>query len=225
MPEQEQTTETTPKVVEPTSETVDATAAPATEIIEATADQETSTVSETQTTEQETASDQTTDDAKPTETSEDKPADRLVPDIDAYVLPEGVPVEMAQFAKDADYTQEQLDRTIEQFSTIVNANEQGKMQAQRKAGELHVKAWGKQKDYNLSLVQRALKQNDPEGNLSAMLDETGFGNNPAVLDFFLRVGNSMREGGFLKGSINTPKGTGNTAASAMFGGTHPAKSN
>lgn len=222
---EEQTTAAT--AAPETSEAADVTAATDTTttadtetLIDATADQETSATSETQTEEQVSSPEQTTD-----ETSAETVVDRMVPDIGDYVLPEGVPIEMAQFAKDADYTQAQLDRTIEKFGQVLNANEQGKQEALRQTGETHVQSWGQQKDYNLNLVQRALKQNDPEGTMSALLDESGYGNHPAVLDFFLNIGNSMREGGFLNGSVNTPKGTGGaTAASSMFGGNHPTKS-
>lgn len=218
----EQTTEA-PASTEP--EVVDATAAPATtETIAPNADQETSAASE-QTTEQVEQPTQPTDDTAPP-AQETAPVDdvvaRIVPEVGDYVLPEGVPEAMAQFAKDADMTQDQLDQSLAQFGHIVQSTEQGRQDAIRQNGLAHVETWGKQKDYNLSLVRRALSQNDPDGKLRGMLDESGYGNHPAVLDFFLKIGNSMREGGFLKGSNNTQSKQGLSAAQSMFGANHPS---
>ena len=169
---------------------------------------------------------QPTDDAKPAEEAkeaepEDKPADRIVPEVSDYKLPEGMPQEIAQFAKDTDMTQDQLDKTLSQFSSFVTQNEQFKQEQLKQSGLDFVETWGKQKEYNLSLVRRALKQNDSEGKLEAMLNESGFGNHPAVLSFFLNIGNSMKEGGFLKGANNTQSKAGLSAAQAMFGN-HPS---
>lgn len=215
-----------------TSETVDATAATDTTqtadtetILDATADQETSTASETNTTEETVQADPIDNDAKPAEqetVSEDKPADRVIPDVDGYVLPEGMPIELAQFAKDTDMTQDQLDKTLAQFDTF-NSNREVWQREQIEAnGQAHVKTWGKMKDQNLSIVRRALSQNDPEGKLKDMLNESGYGSHPAVLDFFLQVGNSMKEGGFLKGANNTQSKAGLSAAQSMFADNHPS---
>lgn len=153
----------------------------------------------------------------------DDPVARIVPDVADYVLPEGVPVEMAQFANDNDFTQEQLDASMLQFATITQANEEAQKAAIHANGVAHSKTWGKQRERNLSLVQRALAQNDPDGKLTEVLQLSGYGSHPQVLNFLLSIGTSMQEGGFLKGSMNTPKGSGGmTAANAMFGKNHPS---
>lgn len=148
--------------------------------------------------------------------------DRVIPQVGEYELPEGVPESVAQFAFDNDMTQDQLNKTLGEFAGYVQGNEKAQKAVVRQQGDELVKSWGKQKEGNLSLVQRALAQNDPDGKLTEVLNETGFGNHPEVLNFFLRVGNSMREGGFLKGANNSPHQTGTSAALAMFGDNHPS---
>jgi len=219
----EETTTTEVATTEP--ETTDVTAAAATSPTEPQADQETSVASEQPEAQPEQEA-KTTDDAKPAESakavSEDQPADRIVPEVSDYVLPEGMPDVLAQFAKDADMTQEQLDKTLDQYGRITEGAEQFRKAELFKNGQAHTESWGKQKDYNLSLVRRALSQNDPDGKLKNMLEESGYGNHPAVLDFFLTIGNSMKEGGFLKGANNTQSKSGLSAAQSMFGANHPS---
>jgi len=158
--------------------------------------------------------------AEPTADPE-APEARVVPAVADFVLPEGVPTNVAQFAFDNDMTQAQLDKTLETFAGYTQGAEVERQAVMKAEGEKLVESWGKVKTSNLSLVTRALSQNDPEGKLTEMLNESGYGNHPAVLNFFLKIGQSMQEGGFLKGSVNTPKGT-STAASAMFGENHPS---
>lgn len=151
----------------------------------------------------------------------DTPAERIVPEADGYKLPEGVPVELGQWANQNGMTQEQLDATISQFGQYVQNQSAAEQGALRKMGEDHLNAWGENKDYNLSLARRALQQNDPDGNLKQLLDSSGYGNHPAVLDFFLKIGTSMQEGGYLKSAVNRPQ-TKKSAAQAMFGENHPS---
>ena len=168
----------------------------------------------------------TDDDAKPAETAEaapeDKPADRIVPDARDYTLPEGVPEFLGQFANENDMTQAQLDATLQQFGNITEQAELGRQNQIAELGQKHVDTWGKQKEYNLSIVRRALSQNDADGKFKALLDETGYGNHPVILDFFLSIGSSMKEGGFLKGANNTQSKAGLSAAQSMFGANHPS---
>lgn len=158
---------------------------------------------------------QTTDDLA------EEPDARVVPESGDYTLPEGVPPHLAEFANENDFTQAQLDATLKQFGGFIEGTKIAEQKLLRESGDAHVDSWGESKDYNLALVRRALKQNDPDGSLLTMLNATGYGNHPAVLDFFLSIGNSMKEGGFISGAIHRPEGK-KTAASTMFGKSHPS---
>lgn len=158
---------------------------------------------------------------EPTAEEAEKAPVRVVPKAEDYKLPDSVPERVAQFAHDNDMTQEQLDNTFKEFGSYMKLARDGEKQTMINDGHSHVQKWGKEKEYNLSIVRRALKQNDPKGELRAVLDESGFGNHPVVLDFLLKIGNSMKEGGFLKGAVNTPKGK-QSAAQTLFGANHPS---
>jgi hypothetical protein len=147
---------------------------------------------------------------------------RVVPAVDEYELADGMPKHLAQFASDNDMTQTQLDNTIEQFRTYITAGEKGKQTMLLNEGKAHVRTWGKQAKGNMSVVRRALKQNDPDGTLKKVLDSSGYGNHPAILDFLLSIGTSMQEGGFLKSDVNIPPGK-KSAAQVIFGDNHPSK--
>lgn len=149
--------------------------------------------------------------------------ERVVPAADGYKLPEGIPPQVGEFAHKIGLTQEQLDANLEFFGEVVKSDRAMQMQNLRKLGEAHLKSWGSEADYKLSLAKRALKQNDPTGTLTKALNETGYGNHPAVLDFLSNLGATMQEGGFLKSAVNKPPGQ-KTAAQAMFGANHPSKS-
>lgn len=145
-----------------------------------------------------------------------EPADRVVPAADGYTLPEGVPQDIGQFAHDHGFTQEQLDSTIQQMGNYMQGNQIAQQNALRSLGEAHLKNWGENADYNLSLAKRALQQNDTDGQLAKALNDSGYGNHPAVLNFLYNLGQGMKEGGFLKSAVNRPPGE-RTAAQAMYG--------
>lgn len=147
----------------------------------------------------------------------------ISPGQEALVLPEGVPPQIGEFAKAQGLSQGQLDATLQQFGGILQASETQKQDALRNLGEAHLKNWGSEADYKLNLARRALQQNDPSGGLAKALNESGYGNHPAVLDFLVTIGTSMKEGGFLKSAINRPPGK-KTVAQAMYGDNHPSES-
>ena len=139
-----------------------------------------------------------------------------------YKLPEGVPAQVGNWAQKNGLTQEQLDASLHFFGSVNQANVKAQQQSLRQMGEAHLQnAWGENAPYNLQLAQRALRQNDPTGALTKVLNESGYGNHPAVLDFLYAIGRSMQEGGFLKSSTNRPPGT-KSAAQLLFGDNHPS---
>jgi hypothetical protein len=149
-----------------------------------------------------------------------KPAERIVPAADSYKLPEGAPAELGKFANEHGFTQEQLDAAMQQFEGITVKSRTAELEALKKQGTEFISKWGDQAEYNVSLARRALKQNDPNGTLTAALKETGYANHPAVLEFLHTIGKSMEEGGFLKNSAPRPAGK-KSLAQKMFGN-HPS---
>ncbi len=138
-----------------------------------------------------------------------------IPKPEDYKIPEGLPKELGQFAHDIKLTQEQLDKTVQVFDQYSKVKDTATKAALRQMGEAHVKNWGPDAKFRLSLAKRALKQNDPEGQLAKALSDSGYGNHPAVLDFLYNLGRSMKEGGFLKTDLNVKPG-GKTRAQRIF---------
>ena len=151
-----------------------------------------------------------------------KPTSPLTTPPPNYKLPEGIPAQVGNWAQKNGLTQAQLDASLQFFGSVNQANVKAQQQSLRQMGEAHLQNnWGENAPYNLQLAQRALRQNDPTGALTKVLNESGYGNHPAVLDFLYVIGRSMQEGGFLKSSTNRPPGA-KSAAQLLFGDNHPS---
>jgi hypothetical protein len=138
-----------------------------------------------------------------------------------YKLPKGVPEDLGQFAHDNGMTQEQLDATVSRMTNFVTQRSQAEKQQMKREGQEHVKKWGENAQHNVRLVGRALQVCDTSGSLSKLLDQTGYGDHPAVLDFLYNIGKSLQEGGFLKSfSGRTP---GKKSAAQVLYPNHPSK--
>lgn len=137
-------------------------------------------------------------------------------------LPEGLPPQVLEFAKANGLSQAQLDASLQFFGEVAHVNATMQQQQLRQLGEAHVQSWGKEGQYKLGVGRRALKMVDPEGVLTTMLNETGYGNHPAVLQSLYELGTKLQEGGFISATQNRAPGK-RTAAQAMYGDTHPSK--
>lgn len=134
-----------------------------------------------------------------------------------YEIPEGMPPSLADWAASQGLSQKQLNSTINQFGGYFKAMAQTKANAIKKAGQNLVRSWADESEHNLALAKAALSQNDTESKeFAKLLKAEGLINHPAALKYFLSVGRSMREGGYIKSSI--PKNPGQkTLAQAMYG--------
>ena len=137
-------------------------------------------------------------------------------------LPEGLPPQVLEFAKTNGLSQAQLDASLQFFGEVAHVNATTQQQQLRQLGEAHVHSWGKEGQYKLGVGRRALKMVDPEGVLTTMLNETGYGNHPAVLQSLYELGTKLQEGGFISATQNRAPGK-RTAAQAMYGDAHPSK--
>jgi len=139
-----------------------------------------------------------------------------------YQVPDFITPEMKQFAYKQGLSNDQFNAVIQQYGYISQTAEQERTNQLKNMADAQLKKWGDKADYHLTLAKRALKTVDKEGELSALLGETGFGNHPVVLRFLSNLGENLREGGFLRGNINKPPGK-KTAAEVLYGDQHPTK--
>ena len=128
------------------------------------------------------------------------PPERAVPAVGEYKFPEGTNPDFGKWASKASLTQDQANDVL----ALNQVTRQAEMQAVRDDGEALIKSWGEQGKYKMNLAQRAMKQHDPDGTLVGMLNSTGFGSHPAVLEFFVSLGQGLQEGGFLKSELKAP---------------------
>lgn len=128
--------------------------------------------------------------------------ERIVPAADGYQLNEGTPEQLGQIFNQLDMTQEQADGVVK----LDQARTQAQANALRQAGEAHIKNWGDVAETNINLAKRGMSHFDPTGQLKEVLNSTGYGNDPRLLEMFYQFGKRMEEGGFLPSEVNTPGG-------------------
>ncbi len=140
--------------------------------------------------------------------------------VSAEEFPDTIPENFKQFFKEHNFTPQQATEAIN-FAASVNYTE---MQKLKEAGQQFLETWGEQKEANLKLAKQALKHYDSSGDLLKVLNTTGYGNHPAILNFFYTLGKTLKEGGFIKSEPHVPTKP-RTLAQAMYGNTHPSKHN
>ncbi len=67
---------------------------------------------------------------------------------------------------------------------------------------------GEKLNENLAIASRALEAYDPQGEIRAMLAETGYGNHPALVRFFIAIGRDLAPDRMVGGGrgVNNPNG-------------------
>ena len=133
------------------------------------------------------------------------PQERVVPKAADYEAPDYITPQLREFAHKHDFTQEQLNGTLQQMGQMMKTTQKGEQEMLRAQGQQQIRDWGPDAKTNLNLAKQALNYHDTDGVVSELLDKTGYGNSPAVLQFLQRLGSQLEEGGFLKGNVNTPK--------------------
>lgn len=148
----------------------------------------------------------------------------VAPDADKYIVPEGAPKGLSEAANKHGLTQDQLNGVIEYFGGHQNATSEAFGTAMKEAAGKMVESWGEQAPENIATSRQALEYLHPDGHMKKLLDDTGYGDHPLVIEHFRKVGELFREGGYITSSVNTP-GSNKTLAEKMFGNNHPSKEN
>ncbi|MDY0282871.1 MAG: hypothetical protein RBR35_20245 [Salinivirgaceae bacterium] len=142
------------------------------------------------------------------------------PSAQGNEYPEHMPENVKTFFKEKGFSPQQATEALN-FANSLNYAEKVQL---KKQGEKFLDSWGEQKEANLKLAKRALKQYDPKGEVLKVLNSTGYGNHPAILNFFYTLGKELKEGGYIKSEPHVPTKP-RTLAEAMYGKTHPSKHN
>lgn len=167
--------------------------------------------------------------AEPTKPAEEpKPAAPVVPEVYEFKAPEGVKLDPAQLeaftpiAKELGLSNEQAQRLVD----LNTANVQAARTAQESAWKAVNKTWreetradkdigGAKYDENIGVASKAIdKFGTPE--LRKALDESGMGNHPAVVKFFVNVGRQLSEDTMASGNAGQGGGAPKTAAQMLY---------
>jgi hypothetical protein len=158
------------------------------------------------------------DDEKSETQEKAEDAENLVPEKYDIKVPEGMSLDtealekFTPLAKELKLSNEQAQK----LADIYAERQDAAIKAQREAYTQTVEGWKKEvkadKEIggtNLPITQatcrKALSAYDPDGEFTKLMDESGFGNHPAVLRFVNRVGKSVREDQGVKSSASAPK--------------------
>jgi hypothetical protein len=135
-----------------------------------------------------------------------------VPDADKYVLPEGVPPEFGDVANKLGFSQEQLEGTTQVIANVLKAQADGSMDALRQQADAKIAEWGEASKANIQDASVAVNYWEKKvPGLKSLLDETGYGNHPLIMELFKAQGVELREGGFISSNSNTPQVKKSTA--------------
>ena len=135
------------------------------------------------------------------ETQTDGGSDKLVDKPEPYELeaPEGYPIpadklkSLTAHFNEIGLTREQAEKQIEYMSRQY-AEFQESQKSQRRAWISEIKEFGGEKfKETVADAKRALAQFDDDGSIRGMLNETGYGDNPAIIKIFAKVGRALAE--------------------------------
>ncbi|MCR5564004.1 MAG: hypothetical protein K6F46_11705 [Desulfovibrio sp.] len=138
--------------------------------------------------------------------AEEKPAEESKPAEPEYfeltAAPDGYPItdadmkKLNEMCKEAKLTKEQGEVVLKYMHGNYTAYQESQA-AQLKKWVEEAKAdkefGGDNFDENVADAKRGLATFDTDGSIRAMLEETGYGSNPAVLKIFARVGKALGE--------------------------------
>lgn len=147
-----------------------------------------------------------------------EPAESVVPEKYDIKVPEGMSMDtealerFTPLAKELKLSNDQAQK----LADIYAERQEAAFKAQREAYAKTVEGWIKEvkadKEIggtNLPVTQatckKALSAYDPDGEFMKLMDESGFGNHPAVLRFVNRVGKSVKEDQGVQAKASAPK--------------------
>ena len=133
-----------------------------------------------------------------------------------YTLPEGVDTKLAEWAKENNLTQEQLDNSLRLFQESQTAIQESIAAENERASLDLFKTWGDEAEEKQVMAKQALAYGDPDGELAKLMTTISADKHPAVWKFMAKIGEALSEGDFVEsqkhGNSKTPK----TKAQRLF---------
>ena len=122
----------------------------------------------------------------------------LAPEVpENYAMPEGAPEGLSKWGQENGFTQAQMDSILGKKSGMDKAQADMKTNVYEQGLNTLYETWGDKKDINLNITNRVFNAVPSGKKVLEMIQQTGEGNNPVIVEFLHEIGSMMQEGGFI----------------------------
>ena len=115
---------------------------------------------------------------------------------------------LSQIAQESGADAAAASKLVQDLTLWGQVKHEQQVQAWEEASRNDPDFGGEKLQENLAIANRALEAYDPQGEIRAMLAETGYGNHPALVRFFLAIGRDLSPDRMVGGGrgVNNPNG-------------------
>lgn len=110
---------------------------------------------------------------------------------------------LSQIAQESGADAAAASKLVQDLTLWGQVKHEQQVQAWEEASRNDPDFGGEKLQENLAIANRALEAYDPQGEIRAMLAETGYGNHPALVRFFLAIGRDLSPDRMVGGGHNS----------------------
>lgn len=110
---------------------------------------------------------------------------------------------LSQIAQESGADAAVASKLVQDLTLWGQVKHEQQVQAWEEASRNDPDFGGEKLQENLAIANRALEAYDPQGEIRAMLAETGYGNHPALVRFFLAIGRDLSPDRMVGGGHNS----------------------
>ena len=110
---------------------------------------------------------------------------------------------LSQIAQESGADAAAASKLVQDLTLWGQVKHEQQVQAWEEASRNDPDFGGEKLQENLAIANRALEAYDPQGEIRAMLAETGYGNHPALVRFFLAIGRDLAPDRMVGGGHNS----------------------
>ena len=110
---------------------------------------------------------------------------------------------LSQIAQESGADAVAASKLVQDLTLWGQVKHEQQVQAWEEASRNDPDFGGEKLQENLAIASRALEAYDPQGEIRAMLAETGYGNHPALVRFFLAIGRDLAPDRMVGGGHNS----------------------
>lgn len=108
---------------------------------------------------------------------------------------------LSQIAQESGADAAAASKLVQDLTLWGQVKHEQQVQAWEEASRNDPEFGGEKLQENLAIANRALEAYDPQGEIRAMLAETGYGNHPALVRFFLAIGRDLSPDRMVGGGV------------------------